>query len=93
MAKTTITSKSSEPAFVSKIDVKSNKDGGKTVSLVGGFVELLYYESILQDSVKMDIVFTDTGNAIDKKSVLEGLPLVGTEEVWQCWWQGGRRQH
>tara|TARA_Y100001972_G_scaffold56629_2_gene69685 strand:- start:1732 stop:3066 length:1335 start_codon:yes stop_codon:yes gene_type:complete len=81
MAKTTITSKSSEPAFVSKIDVKSNKDGGKTVSLVGGFVELLYYESILQDSVKMDIVFTDTGNAIDKKSVLEGLPLVGTEEV------------
>ena len=80
-SETPITSKSTEAAFVSKLDVKSNKDESKTVSLTGGFVELLYYESILQDTIRADVVFTDTGNAIDDKSVIEGLPLVGTEEV------------
>ena len=80
-SETPITSKSTEAAFVSKLDVKSNKDESKTVSLTGGFVELLYYESILQDTIRADVVFTDTGKAIDDKSVLEGLPLVGTEEV------------
>ena len=80
-SQTPVTSKSTEAAFVSKLDVKSNKDESKTVSLTGGFVELLYYESILQDTVRADVVFTDTGNAIDEKSVIEGLPLVGTEEV------------
>tara|TARA_Y100001938_G_scaffold51120_1_gene71343 strand:- start:405 stop:1733 length:1329 start_codon:yes stop_codon:yes gene_type:complete len=81
MTKTLITSKSTEPAFVSKIEVKSNKDESSTVSLIGGFVELLYYESILQDTIRADVVFTDTGSSIDGKSVMEGLPLVGTEEV------------
>ena len=80
-SETPVTSKSTEAAFVSKLDVKSNKDESKTVSLTGGFVELLYYESILQDTIRADVVFTDTGKAIDDKSVLEGLPLVGTEEV------------
>ena len=80
-SETPVTSKSTEAAFVSKLDVKSNKDESKTVSLTGGFVELLYYESILQDTIRADVVFTDTGNAIDDKSVMEGLPLVGTEEV------------
>ena len=80
-SQTPVTSKSTEAAFVSKLEVKSNKDESKTVSLTGGFVELLYYESILQDTVRADVVFTDTGNAIDEKSVIEGLPLVGTEEV------------
>mgnify|MGYP003310217070 CR=1 FL=1 len=80
-SQTPVTSKSTEAAFVSKLEIKSNKDESKTVSLTGGFVELLYYESILQDTVRADVVFTDTGNAIDEKSVIEGLPLVGTEEV------------
>ena len=80
-SQTPVTSKSTEAAFVSKLEVKSNKGESKTVSLTGGFVELLYYESILQDTVRADVVFTDTGNAIDEKSVIEGLPLVGTEEV------------
>ena len=80
-SQTPVTSKSTEAASVYKLDVKSNKDESKTVSLTGGFVELLYYESILQDTIRADVVFTDTGKAIDDKSVLEGLPLVGTEEV------------
>ena len=41
----------------------------------------MYYESILQDAVKAEVIFADTGGAIDGKSAVEGLPLVGTEEV------------
>ena len=40
----------------------------------------MYYESILQDSVKVDFIFADTGNSVDGKSVMEGLPIVGTED-------------
>jgi hypothetical protein len=41
----------------------------------------MYYESILQDSVRATVTFVDTGNAIDGKTVIEGLPLVGEEKV------------
>jgi len=72
-------SKSTVPAQVSKADITSN-EGGTTANLVNGFVSLMYYESILQDSVKVDFIFTDTGNSVDGKSVMEGLPIVGTED-------------
>ena len=72
-------SKSTVPAQVSKAEIKAN-EGGKTANLVNGFVSLMYYESILQDSVKVDFIFTDTGNSVDGKSVMEGLPIVGTED-------------
>ena len=70
----------SQPATISKADVVSNSDTEKTASLVNGIVRLTYFESILQDSVKASLVFSDAGNAIDGKSVVEGLPLVGTED-------------
>ena len=73
-------SQSTQPAQVSKAEIKSNKPGGKSVSLMGGFVQIMYYESILQDSVKVDFIYADTGNTIDKKSAMEGLPIVGTED-------------
>ena len=72
-------SKSTVPAQVSKAEITSN-EGGTTANLVNGFVSLMYYESILQDSVKVDFIFTDTGNSVDGKSVMEGLPIVGTED-------------
>ena len=72
-------SRSTVPAQVSKAEIKAN-EGGKTANLVNGFVNIMYYESILQDSVKVDFIFTDTGNSIDGKSVMEGLPIVGTED-------------
>jgi len=72
-------SPSTVPAQVWKADITSN-EGGKTASLLGGFVSLMYYESILQDSVKADFIFADTGNSVDGKSVMEGLPVVGTED-------------
>ena len=79
MSGTPVTSDATVPSSVIKADIKSNK-GGKTVSLTGGFVQIMYYESILQDSVKVDYIFGDTGNTIDGKSAMEGLPIVGTED-------------
>ena len=70
----------SQPATISKADVVSNSDPEKTASLVNGIVQLTYFESILQDSIKASIIFSDAGNAIEGKSVSEGLPLVGTED-------------
>ena len=72
--------KKSAPASITKAEVVSNKDPQKTASLVNGILRLTYHESILQDSIKAYIVFSDVGNAVDGKSVVEGLPLIGTED-------------
>ena len=75
-----IASKGSEPAEVTKLTVKSNQ-GGKTVDLRGGFVQLTYTESIMSDTITANYVFADSGASIDGKSVRDGLPLVGEERV------------
>ena len=77
-----IISKSAEPSFIDKIDIVSNKNQSKNVSVAGGTIRLMYYESILQDSIKATITFADTGNSIDNKTVIEGLPMVGQEKVF-----------
>ena len=74
-----ITSRNSVPATIIKAEIKSNEGSGK-VDTTGGVVELLYHESILQDSIKVDYIFADTGNTIKGKSAVEGLPIVGTED-------------
>ena len=72
--------KKSAPASITKAEVISNKDPQKTASLVNGIINLTYHESILQDTVKAYVVFGDVGLAVDNKSVIEGLPLIGTED-------------
>ena len=72
--------KKSAPASITKAEVTSNADVGKTASIVNGIIRMTYYESILQDSVKANIIFGDVGLAVDNKSVIEGLPLIGTED-------------
>ena len=80
MAKTATSSSSTRPTKgPTKADIKSN-EGGTTVQLTGGFVQLMYYESILQDSVKADYIFADAGNTINEMSAMQGLPIVGTED-------------
>ena len=74
------TSKKSSPANVNAVDITSNSSSD-SVSLVNGLVRLQYYESILQDSIKVSVIYSDTGNSINGQSVVEGLPLVGTEDV------------
>ena len=71
-----ITTKSAEPSNIKRIDIISNKDG-QSVSVVGGTIRLLYYESILQDSIRATVVFADAGNTIKNKTALDGLPIVG----------------
>jgi hypothetical protein len=76
-----ITSKSAQPSYIERFDIVSNKSQGKTVSVVNGSVRLMYYESILQDTVRITYTFADSGNTIDNKTALEGLPIVGQEKV------------
>ena len=91
----------SGPALLQQIDVVSNENSSSTVSLISGTVRVLYYESILQDTVRASVVFSDAGNTMtrtvktggqgnnnsrtreDKKkiSAVEGLPIVGEEQV------------
>ena len=77
-----IVSKSAESSFISRLDIISNKDQSKTVSLAGGTIRLMYYESILQDTIKASVTFADSGNAIDNKTALDGLPIVGQEKIY-----------
>ena len=90
--KSHLSGKTSEPAFIKKLDIVSNKSS-TDASIVGGTVRLQYWESILQDSIRASVVFTDTGNTLPKKrrkfgsgsggkvGVVEGLPIIGEEQV------------
>ena len=70
---------------VEKFNISSN-DPSKSadssrVDISNSVAAFLYYESILQDSVRGTVTFTDTGGSIDDKTALEGLPIVGQENV------------
>jgi len=90
--KSHLSGKTSEPAFIKKLDIASNKSA-TDASIVGGTVRLQYWESILQDSIRASVVFTDTGNTLPKRKrkfgsgsggkvgVVEGLPIIGEEQV------------
>ena len=65
---------------IEKIDVFSNETG-KKVELTEATAAILYYESILQDSIRATITFTDTGGSVNNKTAMEGLPIVGQENV------------
>ena len=39
-----------------------------------------YYEGILNDTVSCDLIISNSGSTINGKNLLEGLPLVGTED-------------
>ena len=74
-----VSSKNSSPANVTAADITSNSSSD-SVSLVNGLVRLQYFESILQDSIKATVIYADAGDSFDGKSIIEGLPLVGTED-------------
>jgi len=76
-----VSSKTADPAVVEQIEIISNSDPSKTVSLVGGLISLSYVESIMSDTIRVNISFVDSGSSIDDKTVTEGLPLVGQEQV------------
>ena len=77
--------RSAAPANITKLLVYSNEDPSKSVNLSGGTIRLLYYESILQDTVRVSLTYSDAGDTIkkgDKRvTAIEGLPMVGQEQV------------
>ena len=74
---------SANPSTIGQFDIFSNKTQ-KSVSLLNGILEMNYYENILDSTVRISVEYADTGSVTDStdgKSVLEGLPLVGSEKV------------
>ena len=50
-----VSSKTADPAVVEQIEIISNSDPSKTVSLVGGLISLSYVESIMSDTIRVNI--------------------------------------
>jgi len=73
--------KAGEGAGIIELMVASNEKEGKTVSITEGLVNFAYYESILQDVVRASVTFVDSGDSVDGKTVMEGLPIYGTEKA------------
>ena len=75
----------SDGSGIQKMDIVSNEDKTRKVSLVNGTMRFLYYESILQDSIRATLSYSDAGNTIEKDgaqlSAMEGLPIVGQENL------------
>ena len=59
----------------------SNPKTGNAVDMKGGLVEFTYYESILSNHITATLVVGETGNTIDGKNMLDGLPVRGGEPV------------
>ena len=79
----TITSRKAVPSTIKEFSIISNVTG-KSVSILGGITDFKYYESIMQNTVRVTVTYADTGvikgDATNGKSVIEGLPLVGSEK-------------
>ena len=79
----TLTAKKGEEGDLKEIWISSN-EGGKSVNISPATTQFYYYESILDNTIRVTLRFVDTGNTIqleDGLSVIEGLPIVGTERV------------
>ena len=72
--------KAAEAGFIKDLTIASNQ-GGKNVSLLLGFIELRYYESIMDNTIKATVLYSDSGDTIDGKTARSGLPIVGEETV------------
>jgi hypothetical protein len=88
------TVRESAPSLLQRLDVISNESSTSSVSLLNGTVRVLYWESILADTVAASVIFTDAGNTMTrtkkgqghgkrrkKVSAVEGLPIIGNEQV------------
>ena len=74
----TADTKKYENCIIKKATIISNVDGSD-VDLTKA-INCRYYEGILNDTVSCDLIITNSGSTINGKNLLEGLPLVGTED-------------
>ena len=82
---TKITEDKAAPSSIDAFNIISNETG-KFVDISGGITEFKYYESIMQNTVRISVTYADSGvirgkpDPTNGKSVIEGLPLVGSEK-------------
>jgi len=81
MTEQVITTRQALPAFIEGVSIASNADQEKTVDLSTGVIRLQYWESILQDGIRANVIYADSGNTIDEKTAIDGLPIVGQEKA------------
>ena len=55
-----VLARDSDPSIISQVVVVSNKDQSRAVDLAGGVSVLQYFESILADTVRVSVNYTDT---------------------------------
>lgn len=79
MAEEILDSGKARASSIDSFSIISNKDG--SIDINSAVIELRYYESIRESTIRVSVSFVDTGNSVKDKSVLEGLPLVGTEKA------------
>ena len=70
----------SDPSQYEEILIESN-DQSNSVDLRLGVQSIDYYEDIFSPTITAKIVVTTTGNAVNGKSIYNGLPLRGGERV------------
>ncbi len=78
MAESNLNSTKAESGDIKTFSIASNV-GGKSMSLKTSIVDFRYYESILDPTIRINILFSDTGS-MDGKNILRELPIVGTEK-------------
>ena len=76
---TPLISKSAQASNIITCKIYGNNGG--EVNLIPGIFELKYYESILQDSIRVTIIYVDSQGTVKGTTALEGLPIVGQEKV------------
>ena len=80
-----MSSKDANASDIRSIKITSNKKKSRVVDVSTATLRLMFYESILQDTLQASVAFVDAGNSVDsgktKKSSVEGLPIVGEENV------------
>ena len=56
-----VATKSSDPSILETLTIYSNVNPSDTVNLADGILELNYIESIMNDTIKVNLSFVDTG--------------------------------
>ena len=81
----TLIAKKAEEGDLKSILITGNGEGGKQSDIAKVTTAFYYYESILDNTIRVRLTYTDTGSSLEKDggtvSILEGLPIVGTENV------------
>jgi hypothetical protein len=85
MANQAITTRQFKDVDIKEFTIISNDQSTREDKIPDMLTDLYYYESILNETIRTSIVLTDTGNTVEKsgvkKTLLEGLPLVGQEKA------------